>query len=72
MDVLGRGPGELVGSPKIPTATPVLLHLIYLGAQEVSGGSHLLKCAGEVMQPLLLKVGPVGLDIGLPGHLHDC
>ena len=71
VDVLGRGLGEPVGSSEIPPATPVLLHLINLGAQEVSGGSHLSKRAGEVMQPLLLKVGLVGLVIGLPHHPHD-
>ena len=72
MDVLGRGLGELVGSLQIPPATPVLLHLMNLCAQEVSGGSHLSKHAGEVMKPLLLEVGPVGLVIGSHGHPHDC
>ena len=61
MNVLGRGLGKPVSSSEIPHAAQALLHLMNLGAQEVSRGSHLLKCAGEVIQPLLLRVGPVGL-----------
>ena len=49
VDVLGRGPGKLVGDPEILPATPVLLHLMDLIAQEVSGGIHLSKHAGEVI-----------------------
>ena len=71
VDVLGRGLGKPVGSFEIPLATPVLLHFMNHGALEVSRGSHLSKHPGEVIQPLLLKVGPVGLVIGLPGHTHN-
>ena len=67
MDIFGEALGSLVGGLEIFLANPWLLHFMDLSAQEVSGGGHLLKSRGEVIWPLLLKVGPVGLIIGLLG-----
>ena len=70
MDIFGGRLSCLVASSEIPPATLALLYLMNLGAQEVSGGGHLPKGGGNVIQALLHEVGPVDLEIGLPGYLH--
>ena len=54
---LGGGLSRSVGGLEILPATPALLHLMNIGAREVSGGGHLLKGGGEVYDPSCSKLG---------------
>ena len=49
MDIFGGGLSSSVGGSQILPATPSLLYLMNLSAQEVSGGGHLLESRGEVI-----------------------
>ena len=64
MDIFWGGLCHFVGGSEILLATPTPMYLMNLSAQKVNGGGHLLKSGGEVIQPLLLKVGLVGLITG--------
>ena len=60
---------HMVSSPEVLSSSPHLLDLMDFRTNEASRGGHLLESAGEVMGPLVVKVGEVHLEIHSPSSL---
>ena len=60
-----------MSAPEVFLASPHLLNLMDIRAQEASRGSHLLDSVGEVVGPLIVIVRVVCLEICLPSQLDE-
>ena len=71
VDVFWRSPCHLISSPKVLSGAPGLLHFIDLSVQEVGWCGHLAEDGGEVVWPLLFKVGLMGLLLDPSSCLYN-
>ena len=71
VDVFQRSHCHLVSSPEVLLVTLGLLHFIDLCVQEAGWCGHLAEDGGEVIWPLLFKVGPVGLLVYPSSYLYN-